>query len=110
MKTYLTVGWTCRLLNYESNATWTDQIGVKTKKLWPKENSDKTVNRWKHILNLLKRNYVFWIRKCILELRYGLWVIHKKIAGALLQINQAKEYAKIWTVGSELDGLDYMGG
>ena len=27
--------------------------------------------------------------------------IQKKIIGALLQINQAKGYGKIWTVGSE---------
>jgi len=36
--------------------------------------------------------------------------IHKKIVGALLQINQAKGYGKIWTVGSKLDGWDYMEG
>ena len=52
-KTCSTVGWTCRLRNYESNTTWMDQIGVKTKILWQNKISGKSVN---------KEN-VFWIKQ-----------------------------------------------
>ena len=34
-----------RLRRYESNATGTDQIGVKMKKIWPIEGSGNFVNR-----------------------------------------------------------------
>ena len=34
-----------RLRRYESNAIRTDQIGVKTKKIWPIEGSGNFVNR-----------------------------------------------------------------
>ena len=59
MKIYLTVGWTCRLLNYESNATWMDQNGVKTKKIWPTEGSGNFVNRWNLIFELKQRKSDF---------------------------------------------------
>ena len=52
MKTYLTVVWTCRLWNYEPNASWTGQIGVKTEKLRPTEGSGNSVNRWNLIFEL----------------------------------------------------------
>ena len=71
MKTCFIVGWTCRLRNYESNATWTDQNGVKTEKLWPKENNDKTVIRWKRILDLTEKNYVFKKKKAYFESNRG---------------------------------------
>ena len=63
-----------------------DQIGVKTEKLWPKENSGKTVNRRKHILNLLERNYAFIIGKRILGVRHGLRVNLQKIEGLFNKI------------------------
>ena len=52
MKTYPTVGWTCRLWNYEPNASWTGQIGVKTEKIGPNEDSVTFVNRWNLIFQI----------------------------------------------------------
>ena len=49
---------TRRSRRYESNATWTDQIGVKTKILWPIEGSGSFVNRW----NLISEFKIIKIR------------------------------------------------
>ena len=83
MKTYLSVVWTCRLWNYEPNASWTGQIGVKTEKIWPTEGSGNFVNSWKRILNLIQRNYVFKRRKRIQGICHGLWVLIQKSVGPL---------------------------
>ena len=40
-----------RSWNYETNATWTDRFGSKTRKLWSKYENGKTVNKGKRILN-----------------------------------------------------------
>ena len=65
------------LYRYESNTTWTGQIGVKTEKIWPNEDSGNFVNRW----NLI---FEFKINKNqILNQPRTVGVINKKNRGYL---------------------------
>ena len=46
-----TILLTCRSCDYESNAIWMGQNGVKMNILWPKESQWQFCKQWKRIFN-----------------------------------------------------------
>ena len=91
---------TCRSGDYESNAIWTGQIGVKTNILWAKWNEWQNCNIWKHILNLSKWFYAFKNQKRIFE--KTLWTADwlTKSRGSLQQKDPRRGTRRFWPLDS----------
>ena len=91
------------------------QIGVKTEKIWPNEDTDNFVNRWNLIFEFkinkisfldLQEDcrYYFIKRQGLFRKTTGTTGSILKIRGALMQLSHAKGYGLIWGFGSEMDG------
>ena len=90
MKTYLTVVWTCSLWNYNLTQVERVKSELKQKSYGLSKSSGKTINNWKHILDLTETKYAFKRRKQNMRRRFVLRVKTQILVRVFLQNSQRR--------------------